>query len=259
MFVLNPSRFASSSGGGVWTPIIGGATSWFDPSDVSTLTLSGTDVIAWDSKIGTTTLTVNDRLSPQYGTRTVNGNSVLDFNVDQAFGGTPLGTSAKSLILTCVSVYDSSIRSQAVWLGFGKIGVNNYCGFRSVQNYSPGDLSGLILTTISDVTDYGQTDGGLHILTLMVDDVLGKSSLFIDGFLAAEDTIKQSLPTDTEYQLMGDFSSWAEHVVKGALGDVILSDDISLSHRQYLEGFLAHKWGIPAKLPIGHPFRNAPP
>jgi hypothetical protein len=41
--------------------------------------------------------------------------------------------------------------------------------------------------------------------------------------------------------------------------EVLLVNDVSTSTRQLIEGYLAHKWGLEANLPISHPYRLTPP
>jgi len=40
---------------------------------------------------------------------------------------------------------------------------------------------------------------------------------------------------------------------------VIFSSYIAQSLRENVEGYLAHKWGLTANLPAGHPYKNSPP
>ena len=48
--------------------------------------------------------------------------------------------------------------------------------------------------------------------------------------------------------------------LKGWIAETILLDDIpSQEERQKLEGYLAHKWGLTANLPSGHPYKDVAP
>ena len=40
---------------------------------------------------------------------------------------------------------------------------------------------------------------------------------------------------------------------------VVVSGAMSVSDRQKMEGYLAHKWGLEGNLPAGHPYLSAPP
>jgi hypothetical protein len=40
---------------------------------------------------------------------------------------------------------------------------------------------------------------------------------------------------------------------------LIYNTDLTPERRQKVEGYLAHKWGLPMNLPNGHPFKTAAP
>jgi hypothetical protein len=47
---------------------------------------------------------------------------------------------------------------------------------------------------------------------------------------------------------------------KGYIGEVITYPSVLTdTNRQKIEGYLAWKWGLQGSLPIGHPYKNAPP
>jgi hypothetical protein len=46
----------------------------------------------------------------------------------------------------------------------------------------------------------------------------------------------------------------------GKTGEFIMLDGYAVSTDiEYLEGYLAHKWGLEASLPGGHPYKSSPP
>ncbi len=48
--------------------------------------------------------------------------------------------------------------------------------------------------------------------------------------------------------------------LQGQVGEVVIVDAaLSQTDREKLEGYLAHKWGLEASLPGGHPYASAPP
>jgi hypothetical protein len=52
----------------------------------------------------------------------------------------------------------------------------------------------------------------------------------------------------------------AAHYHAGLLCEIIVVNSaLSDSDRQKLEGYLAHKWGMAGDLPVGHPYKSAPP
>jgi len=52
----------------------------------------------------------------------------------------------------------------------------------------------------------------------------------------------------------------ASFSLQGQVGEVVIVDAaLSQTDREKLEGYLAHKWGLEAGLPVGHPYASAPP
>ena len=47
--------------------------------------------------------------------------------------------------------------------------------------------------------------------------------------------------------------------IKGAMAEIVVSDDVSSSTIEKTEGYLAHKWGLTANLPSSHSYKNSPP
>ena len=45
----------------------------------------------------------------------------------------------------------------------------------------------------------------------------------------------------------------------GAIGEVIIIEDVSDTSRQIFEGYLAWKWGLQDNLPEDHPYERRPP
>jgi hypothetical protein len=48
--------------------------------------------------------------------------------------------------------------------------------------------------------------------------------------------------------------------LNGFISEMVVTNGVlSTTDRQRLEGYLAHKWGLEANLPAGHPFKSLPP
>jgi len=46
----------------------------------------------------------------------------------------------------------------------------------------------------------------------------------------------------------------------GKIREIVIFDDyLNESNRQKVEGYLAHKWGLAASLPTGHPYKDTAP
>ena len=56
---------------------------------------------------------------------------------------------------------------------------------------------------------------------------------------------------------MGRYSTYH---YEGTLYEILIyNTDLSVDRRQKIEGYLAHKWGIPMNLPNGHPYKSSAP
>lgn len=75
------------------------------------------------------------------------------------------------------------------------------------------------------------------------------------GVLAVFDNIPP-ITTAWEIGRGGGSTTW---YMDGKIGEVIVTPYPSLADRQKIEGYLAHKWGLSAKLPADHPFKNEAP
>lgn len=108
-------------------------------------------------------------------------------------------------------------------------------------------------------SDLGNQLGAWGIFVVRFDFSTNTAEIRVNGSVGASSasyTIKLtgtqafSLFTNrgTDKHLRGQF---AEHV--------ITDDDAVVSTAERLEGYLAHRWGLAASLPVDHPYKNSPP
>ena len=66
---------------------------------------------------------------------------------------------------------------------------------------------------------------------------------------------------DTTYNQIGirGGSNDLRDPLDGKIGEIIVANTVVADTRQRLEGYLAHKWGLTANLPDGHPYKAAIP
>jgi len=71
-------------------------------------------------------------------------------------------------------------------------------------------------------------------------------------------SVNTNIPFNTTTSYIGNDqnNAWTE----GNIAEVIFCDEKnSDADRQRIEGYLAHKWGLEANLPAGHPYKNVAP
>lgn len=77
---------------------------------------------------------------------------------------------------------------------------------------------------------------------------------------AAELCVFNNLPNEVGALEIGRGGASVNWYWYGPIAEVlVIPAETSVSDRQMLEGYLAHKWGIESKLPAGHPYRIAAP
>ena len=245
------SAVADASAGNFVPSDISGLVAWWDPSDSSTITLSGSgvtaDVTAIANKVNGGKSLVTYGNSPHIATASLNRKDVLSFVADDGLHTNGVLTDANAV--TMFFVYDAQNDTQAVMFNSGnnqfvstfqETSSNNMIDHESgtpqyhVDGAFVGITGGYQNTTI--------TRGGWH-------------ELISDG---------------TGWHIIGgvgsNFSAWAsgDFIVfnyntwetSGLLADLIVySSNLSTSDRQKVEGYLAHKWDLTAKLPSNHPYK----
>ena len=250
----------------IWTPASITTALWLDAADGSTFTFSsGTTVSDWASKSGGYTFTQSDNAKRPLRSGTVNGlptvvfdggdgMSVANFNLTAAgqqasfFAVLTAASGGDQIILEHTSNYGVSngafivIRTSANNLGLAR--------FQDGNLYSTFDTTGTITTSAKVFT--GTIDG-----TLSTNEISG----FLDGDGAGTRVINSNTNTDfVNATLFLGARNNASLFLNGQICEVgIIPSVVSTLDRQKLEGYLAHKWGLTANLPVDHPYKTVGP
>lgn len=112
----------------------------------------------------------------------------------------------------------------------------------------------------SDSVNYGT---GYRIAGGVNDYLNRRSTLYVDGAQVAQNTTFQTIgytsATDAQFFLVGGTGSGV-NPHRGRTAEVVLCRGaLPDDDRQKLEGYLAHRWGLAAQLPAGHPYKAAAP
>jgi len=261
----------------LWTPahLEMGLALWLDADDSGTITLNGTDVAAWADKSGNgydmEQATAADQ--PAYVTGALNGKPVI-----RTDGADRLDNITSSLfrnvsVATWVAVAKYPVATgpgNAALLMCSRGNANNSTRFMLTANPSPGgqfmgvagrrlDTDGFIPVASSTsriVNSYfievGQADyanaqanhwtNGTQDMTGVAFQTAGNSDDTNPASVNVFGSTNILAPNGTEI---------AEAIaIEGPIPDY---------ERQKIEGYLAHKWGLTANLPSGHPYKSAAP
>lgn len=232
------------AGGATWTPLDLGASLmlWLDASDIETIALSNNYVTAWTDKSGNDNggiqTTLEDRWTYTNAWSTANENPAM-----LGDGSGRMGIICGSFAATqvwVVAAYDTGTTSafgnyptlgivaETTRLGMGNAGQPTW--YTAVAVFSSG----------------AATNGAESATTTALPMPL--SILRFDGLTLASGGWRIG------HQLTPG-RSWIGPICEM----IFLSNATTLSNRQKLEGYLAHKWGTVGSLPNGHPYKGSAP
>lgn len=228
-----------------WTSRSSATNTWsmhvYAMSEVLTV---GHHVSQWKDKSGNnnhaTQATVANQ--PKTGTRTIGGLNVFDYQTNNWFDFTTINMVGKQ-----------------AWAVFK---IDDLAGDFTVLGHS-GNSQMTILTTgkmrlWANTSPYNPTDtGASQTLVTGID--------YVGGWLAHDTTKQFSLdgvltdnagtyvsPRTQNHSKIGRSQYTTD--TDGMIGEIIItSAELSTEERQKMEGYLAKKWGLEAKLPAGHP------
>jgi len=252
----------------LWTPArlsAGSLSLWFDASDLSTITLLNGNASEWRNKQSLISLSQSTAAQqPALTLGAQNGLSVLTFDGINDFMFNPsVGASGSDVvqILTVLRMITGG-SSQDILMGVGQIGATN--SIRTLYR-AVGGTSVAFAGWSNDVnssTHSWDIGGGFHIFEVwntqratpnqirigrngtITTHSVNNMNKTVDGFSVG--SLQGSTPTNLSSNI--------------AVGEILVSFlELSNINRQLAEGYLAWKWGLQAKLPTAHPFRNRVP
>ena len=264
------------------TPLdVAGCCLWMDASDPATITQTSGKVSKWTDK-STNNYTLNQSTSgnqPSYNTTNLlNGLSTLTFNSANktylvgdanATNFTP-GTKCYSIFAVCKYSDNAAgyvfAKSKAS-TGSGRI----LFGRDATPNYYIQFVhgSGGLSVSTRDTT----TAGTYGIREMVINRASGNDYLYQDG--TQKTTYSYSSDTSTNYtntflMLIGAYNDTsgtanpplANYYLNGDIAEIVSfanTSDMTDSTRQWVEGYLAWKWGLSTSLPTGHTYKSSAP
>jgi hypothetical protein len=234
---------------------------WLDATDESTILQSSNLVSIWEDKsnLGNDASQNTTTYQPTYSLDGMSGLPGIKFDSDKLqFSNNnllnkmcfavinPLTFQVDSGIILSSSSYNVQLRvnvassdnssqgkifyasSSPLYNASGELGLINYDSFISVNENS-------IIGFVFDET-FGFSTNGIYLDSQITRNSSGASTYNQIGM--REGTYE---PFD------------------GLIGEIIIINSLENTVRQKVEGYLAHKWGLVAKLPSDHPFKNSAP
>ena len=258
--------------GALWTPAEITTALWLDADDASTITTVSGNVSEWRDKSGNARHATQSVSAsrPSYVAGAMGGKAVMRHaGTGEFLDLTPgLNFLSNSSAHTIFAVIESSQDGQ---FG-GIIATQNEASNAGIQfgfgNVTPNvaiyRLQGA--STRRQRTSSASFTGAPVIASLHYD---GSGSTAGNAGIRIFKNGTEDVGAFNEITGSGEFQKSTDHFIgiRGTTipydGDIaeiiILESDASSQDRQFVEGYLAHKWGLEANLPAEHPYKSAAP
>ncbi len=270
----------------VWNPSMIQTALWLDAADASTVTTVSGAVSQWNDKSGngrnaSQATSVN---RPTYQSSVQNSKNVIRF------------VASSSQFLTCSGTagsFNYLHSGQGLFISVVKVGTvedpntlygiaGNSGGFNSARrgfNLLWDDRSSAPASNRFGAAAFEGTNANAYSLNrsdALLPQSFGiigvstdaanatadnRATLLVDGSTSTGNTATATASTGNasfDFQI-GDYATSTAYL-QGDVGEVIIvSGAVSTLNRQRIEGYLAHKWGLTANLPAGHPYKTVGP
>ena len=256
------------TGSGSWTPAQLTSSYWWDASDTGTITDAAGSVSSWQDKNQSASITQgNASNQPTTGTTTINSLNTIDFDGSTSkmiYTGPQLSEYTKIIVFSLDVAPANNRNNLLSGVTSGPSGGTG--GADALYQYATGSYR----IQQDGVLPYGSTSVNTSTPTIIgaTADATG-SDLYINGNLESltipvTGPVARGGPVDgSGFSLTGDWeigSFFGGGNLNGQLAEIIVVPSaVSTSDRQKLEGYLAHKWGTVAELPVSHPYKNSAP
>jgi hypothetical protein len=231
----------------IWNPSMISTALWLDAADASTVTTVSGAVSQWNDKSGNgrnaTQATAANR--PVLSSNQLNGLPVVTFSQPS---NQWLNMTLNDFQSTFIVYTDSNTLGYDTALG---------CLFSSGAPYHGASTSSAIFDASFT---HAQTLNGQNFAN---GTSIGNGTTYSRPATA---TIFSFIATAPYTAINGmrfigrDSGGGAERAINGLIAElVVLPGAPTTLNRQKLEGYLAHKWGLEANLPVGHPYKTTGP
>lgn len=257
----HPYRYIPPFLRGFWPIDIANCQLWLDAADLSTITLSGSNVTQWNDKSGNSTI-----LTVSTGTPTLS-----QFNTRPSiyFNGASRMASSNYTGL-------QGVRHINWFVVANPTSINLNYGLLIGTNYTPGAYSQNDLYVLSNSLQlfYRGVSGGASksvsqsinngnamIASSFTNLESGAHGVYYNGTgTTATGGIIGTQDSATSALYIGSDSYPGLAFITGTISECLLyTRALTTFERQQIEGYLAAKWGLMAKLPTTQPFSRFPP
>jgi len=249
--------------GVLWTPAQITTALWLDAADPSTITQSGGSVSLWNDKSGNSRHVgqVTAAKQPTYSATGLNSRPAIDFDgtsdVLKNASFQPAGALSCFVVLNRDSAQGSIVNIQRAG-GVFELAGSFGGGYTNITITATGFMDpalgfNIAASGVSQDMILGlQYDGNGSAASDFVARLNGASQIIVNSGIVG-------FATETGFSVGGrpvqDLAYY-----NGRISEIVfIQNQVAISDVEKLEGYLAHKWGLAANLPSGHPYKNAAP
>jgi hypothetical protein len=236
---------------------LSGLVLWMDPTDTTTLTLSGSSVTQWRDKSGLGVVFNTVNTTPTYTASLINGLPGLDLTNASGFISSATQTLTNSLTFAMVLVVKSGIGAWGSFFTHGSRDLdialerNSISTGTTLQFQTANDNAGANITFTTDQVS-------LYLGTMTT----GTSRFFsrFGGGTTTTATGTNSSTISVGLKTIRIGRSDANENCNSFIGEIVYYNRVlTTAERQELEGYLAWKWGLQTSLPSTHAYAKFRP
>jgi len=231
-----------------WTPAKIATELWLDAANLSTISFNGSNVAQWNdlSGKGRHATQGNEVCQPLYesGKLVFNGTQYLDLPSSLY----SISNGANSCF---IAAYESMSSGGGRFLG-GEISASTKWGI--------GWENGNSAVQCYNNTVFGfASSGTVNMTTLSLTGFTRQDSNITCYFNGLEKGSASAVNVTLAGLRIGSLTSSTAFLTGGMSEIILVASSLNQENRQKIEGYLAWKWNISSKLPVGHPYKNLPP
>lgn len=244
----------------LWTPARITTALWLDAADANTITLNSSTVSQWNDKSGNgcNFSQATTASQPVYATNALNGKNVINFVSSDSLTRTTaipfndLGDNSLYIVgnrtgranqyNVALAISRASTRTRAVLFQYGD-GIRDGWG-----TYTNGPF----------LPPSGTVGANYKICEMIADQATDTYLFYQDGTSQGSGGVVNLNTVFSSTSFIGNDQFNAS--LAGNIAEIVFCDEKnSDADRQRIEGYLAHKWGLTANLPSGHPYKSTAP
>jgi len=244
---------------GLWSPAEITTALWLDAADESTITESGGAVSQWDDKSGNNNHVAQSTstLRPVVASNVLNSKPVIRFDdTDDR-----LETAGALFATPVFGVYSVTANrdpsGQSSWAGQY---IKDDLGRTLVYQNGVNTRLAALFNGSAGINVTGTANSSFHLFGY--EKNLNNGNLYYEAVNVGTTSSFSTAISNTSWKI-GESAAGSGGLTFPAALDaaeiVILFAPALTSDRQKLEGYLAHKWGLTANLPAGHPYKLVGP